>query len=631
MMNLLRRGVKTWVAKVLFALLVASFAVWGIGDVFGTSLGSSVATIGDQKITAERYTTTLNREIRAQSERFGQPIDSEMVRAIGLDRQVLSRMAQEATLDQAMEEMQISAPDDAVRRVITADPNFRGQTGAFDQETYRYLISQANFSVEGYENATRRSISRAELARALSDGGAAPQGAIETIYRYQTETRRFDYITLNAADHAGEIPAPDDAALAAFHEEHAEDFTAPERRDATFIHLGLDALGADFEPDEAAVEALYAARASQYDLPERRALYQLVFDAEDEAKAAAERVKAGEATFDTLLAVRGESRADTSLGEVTADDVPEAVGEAAFAAAAPGVVGPVDTGFGFALIDVAAITPAETVSLEDARGELTAELRREAALDRAPEAAGEVQDRIAGGATLEEIAGELGLTLGQAKGVAPDGEGGTGFETDPDFLAELFTAEEGGERDLMETETGEYFVLRVDRVEPSALRPLDEVRGEVEAAWRVAQLQNALDEKAEAIVARLDDGDEMAALADELGLEVKSEGPKTRIVGWDAAPADLVETLFGGEMGAAGYGDAPGRTDAVVIAQVAAIAPGAETASNDALRARLTEQMNAMAGNDALSLYIAAKQQAVGVSVNQQLIDSLLFQTGGGY
>ncbi|MEM7523961.1 MAG: SurA N-terminal domain-containing protein [Pseudomonadota bacterium] len=630
MLDFLRRGVKTWVAKGLFALLVASFAIWGIGDVFSFGLGSSVATVGDQKITAQRFATALNQEIRTQSQRFGQPIDADLARAIGLPQQVLARMAQEATLDQSMVELGLSAPDDAVSELISNDRSFQDASGAFDPDAYRYLLAQADFTVQEYEEVARKSVARSELARALSDGGAAPAGAVDVLVEHQTETRSLSYVTLTAEAHGEDPGAPDESALAAYHEENADAFTAPERRTAVYLHLDLDALGADHQPEDAEVEALYDLRSAEYSQPERRALYQIVYSDEDEAEAAAARVAAGDADFDALLADRGETRADASLGDVTADEIPSAAGAAAFELPAEGVAGPVDTGFGFALVDVAAITPAETVPLEDAREELLVDLRREAALDIAPEVAGEIDDLRAGGSTLEEIASEMGLELLTATSVDQIGAGATGFAAERVFLSELFAAEDGEERDIVETDEGAYFVLRVDGIEEAALRPLSNVRDLVEAGWRAATIRDGLLAKAEELSARLDTGAPLADIAAELGVEIESEGPKTRLEGWSSVPADAIETLFDGEVGASASAVAPTRADAVVLAAVTEITAGEGTEAAAALRERLTQQMSRMAGEDALSLFLSAKQQDAGVTVNEQLIDSLLLGYGGG-
>lgn len=630
MLDFLRRGIKTWVAKVLFGLLVVSFAIWGIGDVFSSGLGSSVATVGDQKITAQRFATALNQEMRVQSQRFGQPIDADLARAIGLPQQVLARMAQEATLDQAMADLGLSASDADVSALISRDPSFQTAAGGFDADGYRYVLAQSGFTVEEYEDAVRRSIARSELAEALSIGGAAPLATIEALYAFQTEERAIDYVTLTADAHGEDPGAPDEAALAAYHEDNAAAFTAPERRTAVYLHLDLDRLGADFEPDEAELEALYDLREGDYSLPETRALYQIVYGTRDEAEAAIARVTSGETDFDGLLAARDETRADASLGEVTADQIPSAAGAAAFALEAEGLAGPVDTGFGFAVVDVAAITPAEVTPYEDARPDLVADLRREAALDRAPEVAGEIDDLRAGGSTLEEIAQDLGLPLLTAEGLSQDGAGAEGFAADRAFLAELFSAEEGEERDMVETDDGAYFVIRLDGIEEAALRPLDEVREIATIGWRAAAVREALTARAAALQERLEAGAPLAEIAAELGVEVATEGPKTRLAGWTAIGPDMVEALFQGEVGAAAHGTAPGQGDAVALAVVTAVAAGPANEANTRLREELERQMGAMAGDDALVLYLAAKQQEVGVSVNDQLIDSLLISQSGG-
>ena len=626
MLDLVRRGVKSWVAKVLLGVLVASFAVFGIGDVFTNSLGSSVASVGNQKISAERFLAAFNGEMRSATQRFGQPVDVQLARQIGLDQQVLSRMASEATLDQTMEELSISAPDDAVAETIVGDPSFQ-VAGQFDDTQYKYLIAQAGYSIESYEEQTRRALARNQLTAALVAGATPPAGAAEALFAYQGEERRIDYITLNIAEHAEDPGEVDDATLAAHHEANPDQFSAPESRDAVYLHVDIDAMAKDFAADEGELRALYDARSSIYALPERRDLYQTIFDTEEDAAAARARIEGGELNFDALLAERGETRADTSLGEVTRSDLADATAEAAFGLDAEGVAGPVDTGFGFALIDVAAITPAETIPFEDARDELAIDLQREAAIDAAPGVAGEIEDMRAGGATLEEIAADLGLTLGKATGVSADGRNDD-LTGDPAFIADLFAAEEGEERDMVELDDGGYFVLRLDGVTEAALRPLEDVRDQVAAHWRSQRLAESLRARAEAFVERLDDGEHLAIIADEMGVDIQTEGPKTRAAGWASITGELVETIFDVPMGGAGFSATPNAPGVVTIAAVVGIE--APEPNEDRLQA-LEAQLGQMTGSDALQLFLSAKQSEAGVTVNSQLLESLLSQTGGGY
>ena len=62
MLDLMRRGVKTWVAKILLGLLILSFAVWGIGDIFLGSAHSTVGAVGETEVDADRYARMIRRQ-----------------------------------------------------------------------------------------------------------------------------------------------------------------------------------------------------------------------------------------------------------------------------------------------------------------------------------------------------------------------------------------------------------------------------------------------------------------------------------------------------------------------------------------------------------------------------------------
>ncbi|MGB0926298.1 MAG: SurA N-terminal domain-containing protein [Pikeienuella sp.] len=629
MLDFLRVAVKSWVAKVLLGLLVASFAVFGIGDVFTNSVGTTVARVGDQKIDAEAYANAFQSELRRLSQQVGQPIDSQMARSAGIDQQVLARMMQEATLDQAMADLGISAPDSAVSDEIVGDPNFQN-AGAFDEARYRYVIAQAGFRPEDYEEEIRKALARQQLAAALSVGAAPPPGAIEILYEWQGELRRFDYFVLTTQANTETPEAPSEAALVAFHEENAAIFSAPEQRTATYLHVSIDELAKGVEVDELTIRELYEARGAEYVQPETRALYQIIFDTEEEAKAAKARLDAAETDFDGLLAERNETREDASLGDaLTPDQVQAATADAAFALEVEGVTDPVSTGFGYALIDVAAITPALTIPFEDAKDELSIALRRDGALDQAPGLAGQIEDLRAGGMTLEEAASDMNLPILKADSI--DREGGEGFTADPTFLNELFTAETGEYRDMIETPEGDFFVLRVEAVKEAALRPLEEVREQVVAYWTASERRAALTAKATALVDRADEGELLAALADAEGVDLQTEGPLTRVDQWTAMGPELVQVLFAENMGGAASGPVPGRADSIVIAQVVDIQPAERDENTASAIAGVTQERGRWAGADTLSFFIRAKQREAGIETNQAVINSLMTQGGGGY
>ncbi|MGB0504734.1 MAG: SurA N-terminal domain-containing protein [Pikeienuella sp.] len=628
MLEFIRSATKSWVAKAFLGLLVASFAVFGISDAFQGGAGSAVITAGDQSVSAQDFANAYNREIQGAQRQFGQSIDSQMAEALGLNNRVLSRLAAEATLDQTSYELGLSASDEAVATQILGDPSFQ-DGGNFSDEQYRYLLAQNSFTVEDYEDETRRSIARSQIASALSRGADAPLGSGEILHAWQQEQRRFDYVVLDLENHTDEPVTPSDADLTAFYEENSEMFMAAEQRDAVYLHLSIDQISQTVSVDDEELRAAYEARSSEYNLPETRAIYQVIFNDMVAATAAAGRISSGEISFDDLLAERGETRADVSLGELTASELSTEIANAAFAASDTGLVGPVDTGFGAALLDVAAITPAQETPFEDAKDELAVDFRRDGALDIAPELAGEIEDLRAGGMTLEEVAAEMGLELQTAKAV--ELTGGEGFASDETFINEIFSAEIGDERDLVETADGGYFVLRLEEVNEAALRPFEDVREMAIGAWTVTERARALGDLASAALDRVNEGEMLALIADEAGTDMLTEGPFTRNVPWTSITAEMVTELFTKPMGGAAIAPAPGRPDAVVIAQVVGIETPEAGDASDAQLASLNEQLSRMAADDALQLFLTAKQEEVGINIDQQLLDSILTQSGGNY
>ena len=92
MLNQLRKGAGTWVAKIFIGVLVLSFAVWGIADIFSGYGSRVLAKVGEVEVSPQEYERLLQQQVNRLSSQVGQRITSEQVRAFGLGRQVLNRL-----------------------------------------------------------------------------------------------------------------------------------------------------------------------------------------------------------------------------------------------------------------------------------------------------------------------------------------------------------------------------------------------------------------------------------------------------------------------------------------------------------------------------------------------------------
>jgi len=607
MLNAFRARKSNVLVWILMGLLIVGLAGFGIGAGGGLT-SSDVARVAGQPVTADAYARALDQELRAISARIGRGLSMSEARQIGLDRLVLARLVDDATLDAEAGRLGLSSGDAVVREELQAVPAFRGPDGGFDRAAYAAALSRLGMSPAEFEAQIRRDVTRGLLTTGVQRGATLPDTAALTVLDFLGEQRAFDWIRLGEDQLEAPVPEP-------------ERYTRPETRQVSYASITPEALAADIEIPEDELRAAYEARGDRFTAPERRIVDRIGFGSADEAAAARARLDAGETGFDALAQERGLTPADTDQGTVAAADLSEAAREAVFGAAEPGIVGPVETPLGPSLYRINAILDASTTPFEEAREELARERALEVAERRILEEIAPIEDLIASGATIEEIASETLLEPGT---IALNADTTGGLADDPGFRELAAQAEVGIETDLGEFEDGGIFTLRVDAVEEPQLIPLDEIRDEVAADWRADRIADRLGERAADLATELEGGATLGGIAERLGVALKQAGPMTRGEVVPGAPPRLVADVFkAGPDATVTVRDGAG----VILAHLTAIAPFDPDAAGSAdLRAGLQDQFDQEAGQDVVALYTAALRAEAGVTVNQELLEATLAQ-----
>src|SRR3954469_8128060 len=100
MLDVFRRAAKGWTAKILMGLLVVSFGIWGIADVFRGFTTGELARVGSRKISVDEAQNLYRERLRFYSQQTGKAITPEEARRLGIDRLVLSELLRDAALDE---------------------------------------------------------------------------------------------------------------------------------------------------------------------------------------------------------------------------------------------------------------------------------------------------------------------------------------------------------------------------------------------------------------------------------------------------------------------------------------------------------------------------------------------------
>lgn len=613
----------------VLGVLVVSFAIWGIGDIFRGFGRNHAITVGGTEISSEQFREYYNDQLRRLSQRIGRPISPEQARALGIDRQIVAQLIGDTALDEQARALRLAVGDAEIVQRITSDPNFRGPNGQFDRARFEELIREAGFTEARFVNEQRRQMLRHQIAASLAGDLRVPAAAMAAVDTYRNEKRSIEYLALGPAQ-AGDIAAPAPDALEKYFEEHKALFRAPEYRKISLLSLApADVAKPDSVP-EAAAKKYYEANKDKYGMPEQREVRQIVFPNEQDAKAAREQITGGK-SFDDIVKERGLKASDTDLGMVTkAAIIDPAIGNAAFALKTGEVSEPIKGGFGTVVVTVGKIEPGSQKSYEEVAPQVKHAIAEGQARNKIGELRDKIEDERAAGSTLSEAGQKLGLKVNVVAAVdragnGSDGKPVPGLPKTPDVVAAAFNSDVGVDNDALQLPAGGYLYYNVDGITPSRERTLAEVKTQVEQNWRNDQIAERLKAKTDEMVSKLKEGGTLVELASANGLKPESATGLQRGKPTDKVPAPLLDAAFGTPKDVPGSVEGKQLSERYVFRVTGVDAPKLDVASAEGKAIASTLQNSY--SDDLSSEYLAHLERTFGININQSVVDQVI---GGG-
>jgi len=594
------------VVWILMAMLVVGLGGFGVTN-FGGGI-TAIGSVGDRQITTDAYARALQQDLRAFSAQVGSEVTMQQALGLGLDAQTRQRLVTAAALDNETARVGLSVGDARVAAEIMGVSAFQGVDGSFDRVTYARTLEQNGLTEAGFETQVREDLARSVLQGAVASGFTAPAPMLDAFQSWAAEERGFSLLRLTEADLTAPLSDPTDADLQAWFQAHPADFTAPEAKRITYAALLPETLAPGMELDEAALRDQYDQRLAEFVQPERRLVERLVYPDAAAAQAARDRFDAG-TPFETLVQERGLALADIDLGEQSRADL-GAAADAVFALTEPGVAGPLPSDLGPALYRMNAILSAQEVPFEEARPILAAEQSAEAARRAIADRIETINDLLAGGAPLEDLAAEAGMTVATLDYAPGSSEPITGYTA---FREAADAVQDGDFPEVVQLADGGIVALRLDAVVPPALRPFDTVRDAVAEAWDDDALTRALSARAAQIVPLVQGG---AALGSFGITDVTLQTTRDGFL--DNTPDDFMATVFRMAEGEVRVIEAPGFVGVLRLDSVLPAAPDDPEAI--AMKAAIGAQVEQALGQDAFALFTAGLIAEAGVTTNEPAI-----------
>jgi peptidyl-prolyl cis-trans isomerase D len=625
MLDALRKGAGTWVAKLFIALLILSFAVWGVSG-FLTGVGQNTAAkVGDTEVTLVDLDRTYRQDLNRFSQQFGRPLTPAEGAALGIPQQTLGKLIAEAALNDTARAMQLGVSDARLAQIIQSDPAFQGVGGRYDKNRLQQVLQANGYREDEYVVERRKVAERGQLAEGLTGGMKAPSAYLQAFDAYQRESRSVDYLLITP-DYIGEIEAPAEDVLTGYFEENLADFRAPEYRTIKYVALTPASLARPGDIAEADARAEYDRRMEDFFQPERRKVRQMSFPSEDAASEAAAALAEGK-SFDDLMTERNLSSNDVELGIMAkADFLDEAIGDAAFSLEEGATSGTVDGRFSTVIVNVEEILPESTRPFEEVRDQLVEDLAKEQAEREILDLLDEIEDARAGGALLEEVGERFSLKVETPAAFDASGNGIDGKAVNlpdaEDLVSETFESDIGIENDVLQVGDQGFLWFEVADVTPARDRTLDEVRQKVIEAWKKDELDKRLSDTAADLLTKAQNGTPFMALAIETGLEVKNAQGLTRNTPSGDLGRDALAAVFSGPVGTTAEAETESGGNRLVLKVTGSSVPDFDPSAQQV--AALGTQVSQQLQDTLLGQFITDQEDKAGVTVNNAGVSQVL-------
>lgn len=624
-LDTLRKGAARTLGLILVGLLVISFAVWGIADIFTGYGGQTLIRVGKTEISGQDYLRAQQEVLRSMSAQAGRSLSLQEARALGLDNRVMERLIGGAAVDNHAKDLHLGITDAAILEQVMNDPAFKDSLGNFSPAVFQQVLYSIGMNEHGYLASLRESNLRRQVLATVGRVPNSPEILIDALNNFNGETRTLRYVLVPSSV-VGTIPDPTEEDLKRYYENHQSKYTQPEYRKVGVLAVTPETVKAEVNITEADLRAAYEASKDQLGKPEKRHVQQITFPDLAAANAAYQKLQSG-TDFVALAKEQGLSEADIDLGTVSRAELADsAIAEAAFTLEANKVSEPVSGKLGnVVLLRVTSIEPGSMPTFEEAKADLKKKLLKERASGAIFDLHDKVEDELAAGTTLSETAGKLKLDYQlfdqiDRDGRKPDGSA-VALPAQKEVLNAAFATDTGVENDPIDAKDEGVIWYEVLGVVPEQLKPFDQVKDQVAKDWHEDELRTRLAKYAQDLIASLDGGKTLEDVAKELNVEVLTSDPLKR----DSITVNILPPAVNQAFALPerGFGSAPSPVgNGRIVFQVDKVTPA------EALTApetdRLKQQLSLLISEDAIAEYFSALENRYGVYVNQQALAKLI-------
>lgn len=492
MLEIIRSATKTWIAKVILALITVPFALWGVESYIRTPSGQdAVATVEKERISTQEFQQAVRNQLDQFRQQFGGNIDASIMDSAEMRKSILDQLIDQRLVVAATKSSGLVVSDVTLRERISTEPSFQ-QDGKFAPSRYELFLKSQGLSAVGFESRMRQDLERQRFVESIAATAFTADSSVKQYLRASEQTRDIAIVNIAPEQFAAQVKVTAEAAKA-FYELKKAEFTTPEQIRAEYVELSVDALTPTIQVPPEETKAYYDANSARYIQKEQRKASHILINLTPKATDAEK--KAAKEKIDGLFAQAKKNPKDfAELAKKNSQDTGSAVTggdlglfargtmvkpfeDAAFSAQKDELVGPVLSDFGYHIIRVTDIQPEKGKGLAEVTPEIEGELKKQKAARKFAELAEKFTNAAyEQSSSLKAAAEAVGLPIKQSPWMAK-GQGMPPFNNQK-LQTALFSDEvlkNKRNTEAVEVATNTLVAARILESKPAVVRPFEEV------------------------------------------------------------------------------------------------------------------------------------------------------------
>ena len=617
----MKSKINKFFAWIIVLLLVLGLAGFGLQDVLSRWGTSKLATVGEVEISTEEFGQSFIREINYISQNIGKNLTIEEAKSFGLHLQVVERLINRSLLDQLLIDLKISVGDVLLLKNLKTNPNFKNAEGNFDRKKYNDYLSKINLSENEFEKILRNDLSRELFTQILDPNFNHNQNIVKTIADHIGEERKVKLYKLNYDTNTSLQDFNKDE-VRKFYENNKNNYSSKSIRKYSVLNINPSQFLNEIEITEEEIQNIYEERKQNFTQPEFRELSRIIFQTSDLANEALNKILSNEKTFEQIGKDLNLNRKEINFGTYSKIDLDDELSDFIFDAKIKknSIVGPINGELGFELYKVNKIIPEFVLGEEKAKSQIINEIQLENSLNKLSEMIPEVEDMIASGETLEEIARKYQMNIENI-------EISKGDELPKKYrnknLKTYFDEASNDNSDLLQIEDNTFISIRLDEEIEPIIPSFEKIYDQLLDDYKISQILELMEKDLNEVITKytLDEAVKLNKIIHLFDDKINRETNDS----FKILNKLTVENIFQNSVGDFVIQKKnENKNPYLILIETTKIIPASSKSTYDKVLKNIQNQVNEQVKNDLITSLLNSLRQTYEPKVNYELLNQII-------